>query len=234
MIDEIKNEALEKGVPIIKDEGLSFLLDFIKEHNSKDILELGTAVGYSAMNMARLDKDIHIDTIEKKEDMYCQAIKNIKDNGLDNQIDVHFGPIEEYKTDRMYDLIFVDAAKAQYGKYMEQFLPNLKQEGYMLFDNMIFHGLIYKVEEIGSNPAVGSSYKIIFGSVTIARAKLTRFCIPPLISPGNKPNFSSFRLTLSRQNFALCSISILVIDANISRGNMTFSSTVRESNNAEP
>lgn len=150
MIDEIKNDAIENGVPIIKDEGLSFLLQFIKEHNCKDILELGTAVGYSAMNMAKLDKNIHIDTIEKNEDMYNQAIKNIKDNKLDNQIDVHFSAIEDYKTDKMYDLVFVDAAKAQYGKYMEQFLPNLKQEGYMLFDNMIFHGLIYKVEEIES------------------------------------------------------------------------------------
>lgn len=150
MIEEIKTKALEKGVPIIKDEGLSFLLEFIKQHNCKEILELGTAVGYSAMNMAKLDKDIHIDTIEKNKDMYDQAIVNIKDNGLDKQIDVHLCPIEEFNTDRMYDLIFVDAAKAQYGKYMEQFLPNLKNDGWMLFDNMIFHGLIYKVDEIES------------------------------------------------------------------------------------
>lgn len=150
MINEIKDKALKDGVPIIKDEGLAFLLDFIKEHNCIDILELGTAVGYSSINMAKLDKDIHIDTIEKVEDMYIQAIKNIGDNGLENQISVYFMPIEEYKTDKMYDLVFVDAAKAQYGKYMEQFLPNLKENGYMVFDNMIFHGLVYKVDEIES------------------------------------------------------------------------------------
>lgn len=150
MIEEIKDKALKDGVPIIKDGGLAFLLDFIKEHNCKEILELGTAVGYSSINMARISKDIHIDTIEKVEDMYNQAIKNINDNGLNNQIDVHFMPIEEFNTDKMYDLIFVDAAKAQYGKYMEQFLPNLKDNGYMVFDNMIFHGLIYKVNEIES------------------------------------------------------------------------------------
>lgn len=150
MINEIKDKALKDGVPIIKDEGLAFLLDFIKEHNCIDILELGTAVGYSSINMAKLNKDIHIDTIEKVEDMYIQAIKNIEDNGLENQISVHFMPIEEYKTDKMYDLVFVDAAKAQYGKYMEQFLPSLKENGYMIFDNMIFHGLVYKVNEIES------------------------------------------------------------------------------------
>lgn len=150
MIEEIKSKALEKGVPIIKDEGLSFLLDFISKNNCKNILELGTAVGYSAMNMARLDSDIHIDTIEKNEDMYKQAIANIKESGLDSQISVHFMPIEDFETDKVYDLIFVDAAKAQYGKYMEKFLPNLKKDGHMLFDNMVFHGLIYKVDEIES------------------------------------------------------------------------------------
>ena len=150
MINEIKDKALKDGVPIIKDEGLAFLLDFIKEHKCTDILELGTAVGYSSINMAKLNKDIHIDTIEKVEDMYVQAVKNIEDNGLESQISVHFMPIEEFKTDKMYDLVFVDAAKAQYGKYMEQFLPNLKENGYMVFDNMIFHGLVYKVEQIES------------------------------------------------------------------------------------
>lgn len=161
MINDIKQKALEEGVPIIKDEGLAFLLDFVKSNSYKDILELGTAVGYSAMNMAKLNEDIHIDTIEKNEDMYKQAIVNIKNSGLENQINVHFMPIEEFKTDRMYDLIFVDAAKAQYGKYMEQFLPNLKPEGRMIFDNMIFHGLIYKLDEIESKNLRNLVKKII-------------------------------------------------------------------------
>ena len=148
MIEDIKEKALKEGVPIIKDEGLIFLLNLIKENNYKDILELGTAVGYSSMEMAKLDKDIHIDTLEKNIDMYNQAIKNIEDNNLNNQIEVHFGPIEEYKTDKMYDLIFVDAAKAQYKKYTEQFFDNLKDDGVFVYDNMIFHGMIYDVANI--------------------------------------------------------------------------------------
>ena len=150
MIDNIKEDALNNGVPIIKDDGLSFLLDLIKKNSYKDILELGTAVGYSAIQMASLDKNIHIDTIEKNEQMYQQAISNIKNCKLDNQINVHFMPIEDYKTDRKYDLIFVDAAKAQYGKYLEMFIDNLRPEGKMVFDNMIFHGLIYDVDSIES------------------------------------------------------------------------------------
>ena len=64
MIDEIKTKAIKEGVPIIRDEGLAFLLNYISEHHCKQILELGTAVGYSAISMAKLSKDIHIDTIE--------------------------------------------------------------------------------------------------------------------------------------------------------------------------
>ena len=80
MIEEIKDKALKEGVPIIKDEGLAFLLNFIKEKHSKNILELGTAVGYSSMEMAKLDSEIHIDTIEKKDDMYEQAMKELSNN----------------------------------------------------------------------------------------------------------------------------------------------------------
>ena len=161
MIEEIKHKALEEGVPIIKDEGLDFLLNFIKEKGNKDILELGTAVGYSAMEMAAINKDIHIDTIEKNEDMYKQAIVNIENSEYKDQINAYFMPIEEFKTSKKYDFIFVDAAKAQYGKYMEQFLPNLKEDGYMLFDNMIFHGLIYQVENIESKNLRNLVKKII-------------------------------------------------------------------------
>lgn len=148
MIEKIKKDALKKDVPIIKDEGLIFLLNLIKEKNFKNILELGTAVGYSAINMAKIDESIQIDTIEKNEEMYKQALINIKEEGLDNQIKVHFLPIEEYKTEKKYDFIFVDAAKAQYGKYLEQFLDNLSENGYVLFDNMVFHNMIYDIEAI--------------------------------------------------------------------------------------
>ena len=161
MIEELKKQALEEGVPIIKDEGLAFLLNLIKEKGYKNILELGTAVGYSSMMMAKLDRDIHIDTIEKNMDMYKQAVSNIKSEGLDNQISVYGMAIEDFITDKKYDLIFVDAAKAQYGKYMEMFLDNLAEDGVMVFDNMIFHGLIYKVDEIESKNLKNLLKKII-------------------------------------------------------------------------
>ncbi|MDO4500762.1 MAG: class I SAM-dependent methyltransferase [Erysipelotrichaceae bacterium] len=161
MIEDVKSKALREDVPIIKDGGLAFILNLIKERNVKDILELGTAVGYSSMNMARLSKDIKIDTLEKNPDMYNQAIANIENEGLNDQITVHFGPIEDFSTDKMYDLIFVDAAKAQYGKYTEQFLNNLREDGVFVYDNMVFHGMIYDVENIKGRGTRAMVRKII-------------------------------------------------------------------------
>ena len=150
MIEEIRKEALKEGVPIIKDEGLAFLLNFIVQHDLKQILELGTAVAYSAIAMAKISGDIQIDTIEKRPEMYNQAVINIQKEGLEKQIRAHFLAIEDFVPDRCYDLVFVDAAKAQYGAYLERFLPYLKDDGYMLFDNMVFHGLVYEIDGIKS------------------------------------------------------------------------------------
>jgi len=160
-MSNLKQEALRKDIPIISDEGLSFLLNYIEEHNCKSILELGTAVGYSAIEMAKLDSDIHIDTIERNPDMYKQAIDNISKADLKDQINAFFMPIEEYKTDKKYDLIFVDAAKAQYEKYLNQFLDNLNKDGAFIFDNTIFHGLIYEVDSIESKNLKNLVKKII-------------------------------------------------------------------------
>jgi predicted O-methyltransferase YrrM len=111
--------------------------------------------------MAKSDPAIRIDTIEKNEEMYRQALTNIRREGLEDRIRVHFTPIEDFHTDRMYDLIFVDAAKAQYGKYLEQFLPNLKEDGIMFFDNTVFHGLIYEADTIASRGLRALVKKII-------------------------------------------------------------------------
>ena len=70
-------------------------------------------------------------------------------------------PIEEYHSDKMYDLIFVDGPKAQYGKHLEMFIDNLKEDGVMLFDNMVFHNLIYDVDNIESKNLRNLVKKII-------------------------------------------------------------------------
>ena len=150
MIGDLKDKALKEGVPIIKDEGLAFLLNLIREKKAGDILELGTAVGYSAIMMAELDEGIRVDTIEKDEERYRQALDNVASCGLEGKIRLYHREIEGFVPDKSYDLIFVDAAKAQYGRYLEQFIGYLRPDGVMVFDNMIFHGLIYDVDSIRS------------------------------------------------------------------------------------
>lgn len=141
-IVELRNYGLENSVPIISDDGLALLLSVIRMKNVKSVLEVGTAIGYSSICMA-LEGDIYIDTIERNSKMYEEAIKNIKDLGLENQINVHFCDaleIDEAKLGK-YDLIFIDAAKAQYTRFFEKFTPYLNDNGVVFTDNLIFHGM---------------------------------------------------------------------------------------------
>ena len=91
--------------------------------------------------MARLSDDIHIDTIERDQKMYEEALKNVEDAALNDQITLNFMDIRDYVPSKKYDLIFVDAAKGQYYNYLNQFIDYLKEDGVMFFDNMVFHGL---------------------------------------------------------------------------------------------
>lgn len=140
-MSDLKQFAKDNHVPIIQDGGLDFLLKTIKKINAKDILELGSAIGYSAISMARLSDDIHIDTIERDQKMYEEALKNVKDAALNDQITLNFMDIRDYVPSKKYDLIFVDAAKGQYYNYLNQFIDYMKEDGVMFFDNMVFHGL---------------------------------------------------------------------------------------------
>lgn len=141
MIAEIKTYAKDNQVPIIQDAGLDYLLFMVKETNSKTILELGTAIGYSSINMAKLDQEITIVTLERDPKMYEQAKKNIKEEGLEDRIEAVFTDIPAYSTDKVFDFIFVDAGKAHYMDYLNQFIGNLKENGVMFFDNLNFHDM---------------------------------------------------------------------------------------------
>ena len=142
--------AKENNVPIIQKEGLNFLIEYIKQNNVKTILEIGTAIGYSSINMALVSDDIQITTIERNEKMYKQAIKNIKDFNLENRINVIYGDALDTVVQGKYDLIFIDAAKAQYIKFFEKYKQNLQMNGTIITDNLNFHGLALHPEEIHS------------------------------------------------------------------------------------
>lgn len=150
MFEDIKKYAQTNNVPIIQDDGIEFIKEIIVENKIKNILELGSAIGYSAIKMAKVSSDIRICTIEKNATLYAECLKNVSLNELDQQIICLNMDIDDFQTDEKFDLIFVDAAKAQYLKYFNKFKDNLKQEGVMVFDNLNFHNLYLEPEKIKS------------------------------------------------------------------------------------
>lgn len=141
--DTLKKEARENHIPVMKEDGMDFLLEYIQIHeNIRDILEVGTAIGLSAMKMASIRWDMNVDTLEVNEEMYKQAIQNIAENGLSDRIHVYLCDGADFESNKKYDLIFIDAAKSQYRKYLEHFLKNAQKNTVFVFDNLNFHGLV--------------------------------------------------------------------------------------------
>ena len=143
-IRSLKEYALENNVPIMTDSGIQFMMNYVRKNHVTKILEIGTAIGYSAIMMCSVSPDILVTTIEKDEKRYLEALKNIKKFGLENRIQLIYNDALEVSLDDFYDLIFIDAAKAQNQKFFERFERNLKDEGTIITDNMKFHGLVDK------------------------------------------------------------------------------------------
>ncbi|MDE6584196.1 MAG: O-methyltransferase [Anaeroplasmataceae bacterium] len=141
---ELKQYAKNHHVPIIMDEGLEFLNQIILLRKPKKILEIGTAIGYSAIHMASVCGS-HITTIERDSKMIEQAKKNIQRANLSSQIHlIEMDALESFSVvqNEQFDLIFIDAAKAQYIKFFELYSPLLTKCGVIVTDNMNFHGLL--------------------------------------------------------------------------------------------
>ena len=150
-LEEIREYAEENNVPIMTEDGIKFLTNYIRKHNIKKILEIGAAIGYSAIMMALVDNEIEITTIERDEKRYLEAVKNIKKFKLENRINLIYKDAFDVKLDDTYDLLFIDAAKAQNIKFFEMFSKNLTPKGTIITDNMNFHGLVDKeLDEIKS------------------------------------------------------------------------------------
>lgn len=141
-LSEIEEYAKEKRIPIMMKDGIEFLCNYIKEHKIKRILEIGSAIGYSAIKMALVDKDIKIVTIERDKERYDEAIKNINYFNLNEQIEIINGDAMDVSVDGMYDLIFIDASKGHNIDFFEKYQNNLNKNGVIITDNLSFHGLV--------------------------------------------------------------------------------------------
>lgn len=160
---QIKESALLEDVPIMQDEGLEFLLEFIRKNKIKNILEVGTAVGYSAIRMANIDKNIKVVSIERDNDRYMKALTNVHNQNLDDRITLIFNDAMdvELDNDMKFDLIFIDAAKGKNIEFFQKFKKYLNSSGYIITDNIKFHGYVdTPLEEIGSRNIRGLVRKI--------------------------------------------------------------------------
>lgn len=151
MVSILEKYAKENNIPIIQKDGIEFLKDFIRKNNIKHILEIGTAIGYSAICMALVDDDIRITTIERDEERYKEAIKNINNFNLGDRITVINDDAFNVELSDYYDFIFIDAAKAQNIKFFNKFEKNLLPNKYIITDNLKFHGLVDSNEKLSKN-----------------------------------------------------------------------------------
>lgn len=151
---KMKEYASLNSIPIIMSDSLLFIEMIINLQKVKRILEVGTAIAYSAIHFASVDQKIIVDTIERNREMIALAQNNINEYGFSKQIVIHEGNALEIAIDEFsseYDLLFIDAANAQYQKFFERYSPLVRKGGIIITDNIIFHGCVDTEEELSKN-----------------------------------------------------------------------------------
>lgn len=141
----MEDYAKRNNIPIIGNQVAEFIKVLLKIHRPKNILEIGTAIGYSSLIMAdALEGDCKITSIERREDMYSLAKTNIKETIYRDRIKLILGDAKDEleRLEDRYDLIFIDAAKGQYLNFFNQSIAYLNPNGLILSDNVLFKGMV--------------------------------------------------------------------------------------------
>lgn len=141
---DIREFGKENKVPITLDDTLVFLIQTINENKSKQILEIGTAIGFGCISIAENTDCEHIDTLEKDEERFNIANENIKNKNLQSKISTHLIDAMQYlKTcTKKYDFIYLDGPKGQYINYLPYLINLLNKGGIIFADNLNFHGMV--------------------------------------------------------------------------------------------
>lgn len=145
VLEKVKEKALENHIPIIMDDTLEKIKGILFEEKPTRILEVGTAVGYSASRFVQILPDVKVDTIELDEERAKEAIENIKNIGISDKINVMIGnAVEILPTlkDDDYDLIFIDANKGKYPFFLTEGIRLVKNDGIILADNILYKGYV--------------------------------------------------------------------------------------------
>ena len=141
----IKEKALNEHIPIIMDDTLEYIYELYNDKKISSILEIGTAVGYSAICFTKfLSDDGIIDTIERDKQRIEEAKLNIKKAEVEKQINIISGDAVEIlpTINKKYDMVFIDAAKGKYPIFLEHALRLLKNDGIILADNILYKGYV--------------------------------------------------------------------------------------------
>ena len=141
----IKNKALKEHIPIIMDDTLTVIGSILEKNRPTKILEIGTAVGYSAICFSKyLAENGTIDTIERDEERIKEAKINIKNMKLENVIHIYEGDAVEIlpTLNEKYDMVFIDAAKGKYPFFLKEALRMLNKDGIIFADNILYKGYV--------------------------------------------------------------------------------------------
>ena len=142
---EIKNKAIEEHIPIIMDDTLQTIRKYLKNRKVDRFLEIGTAVGYSAICFTEfLSDEGIIDTIEREKERVEEAKINIKNMNLEDKIKIYEGDALEILPELKgkYDVIFIDAAKGKYPFFLNQALRLINHKGIIFADNILYKGYV--------------------------------------------------------------------------------------------
>ena len=144
-VENIKQKALDEHIPIIMDDTLNVIAQYLKEIKPKKILEIGTAVGYSAICFSEfLEKDGKIDTIEREKERVNEANENIKKAGVEEKIHIYEGDAVEIlpTLNEKYNVVFIDAAKGKYPFFLKEALRMIEPNGIIFADNILYKGYV--------------------------------------------------------------------------------------------
>ena len=162
MNNDIESYAKEFNIPIMDSDGIEFLKELIIENNISTILEIGSAIGYSAIAMASIDERITITTLERDTERYNIAVNNINNSVASNRITIiNKDALDDIKIDGTFDLIFLDAAKSKSIEFFTLYSPYLNDKGIIVTDNINFHGLVSNIDTIKNKRTRSLMKKII-------------------------------------------------------------------------
>ena len=180
LIDEMEQYAKEHNVPILSPQSADFLEQVVQLLNPKRVLEIGTAIAYSTIRIARiLKKKSVIHTIEMSEDNAAIAKENIEKAGLENKIDLKIGNALTImpQLQKKYDLIFLDADKEDYKRLFDYSMILLKSKGVIFIDNLLWHGFA-AAQKVPKEYRTSTKYIRDFNRVFMSMPNLNSTILP--------------------------------------------------------